>query len=69
MDMINARMVAMGTSHHPASMGLLKYFNLPFQGITNYAKLIKEMTKVLRPGGLLHLQEWDFFVGATPNTV
>ena len=22
------------------------------------------MTKVLRPGGLLHLQEWDFFVGA-----
>ena len=48
-------------------MGLLKLFNLTFQGITNYAKLIREMTKVLRPGGMLHLQEWDFFVSATPN--
>ena len=32
-------------------------------------KLIGEMTKVLRPGGLLHLQEWDFFVGPNPKTV
>ena len=32
-------------------------------------KLIREMTKVLRLGGLLHLQEWDFFVGPNPKTV
>jgi hypothetical protein len=45
-------------------LSLLKLFNLCPQGITNYAKLVREMSKVLRPGGLLHLQEWDFFVGA-----
>ena len=27
------------------------------------------MTKVLRLGCILHLQEWDFFVGATPNAI
>ena len=64
MDMINARMVAMGTvtPSLPRLCGL-KPFNLPLQDITDYAKLIGEMAKVLRPGGLLHLQEWDFFVG------
>jgi ubiquinone/menaquinone biosynthesis C-methylase UbiE len=50
-------------------VGLLKLFNVTIQGITNYAKLIREMTKVLRPGGMLHLQEWDFFVGVTPIIV
>jgi len=43
--------------------------NFTFQGITDYAKLIREMTKVLRAGGMLHLQEWDFFVGVTPIAV
>ncbi|GLB41200.1 putative methyltransferase domain containing protein [Lyophyllum shimeji] len=31
-------------------------------GIKNYPSLIGEISRVLKPGGFLQLQEWDFFV-------
>ncbi|KAG6840253.1 hypothetical protein C0991_007910 [Blastosporella zonata] len=54
-----------------ANKGLVSYQNEQFDlanarmiamGITDYPSLIGEFSRVLKPGGFLQLQEWDFFV-------
>ncbi|KAF5381551.1 hypothetical protein D9615_005561 [Tricholomella constricta] len=45
-NLVNGRLIAMGKS----------------AWIKNYPALIGEVARILRPGGFLQLQEWDFFV-------
>ncbi|KAG6918803.1 hypothetical protein DXG01_011555 [Tephrocybe rancida] len=58
-DLANARMIAMGEIF--LTLGEIETSDAP-AGITNYPSLIGEFARVLKPGGFLQLQEWDFFV-------
>ncbi|KAG6867842.1 hypothetical protein C0993_010331 [Termitomyces sp. T159_Od127] len=58
-DFANARLIAMGDLRLLLALGLtLKKTSV---GITNYPALVSEFFRVLKPGGFLQLQEWDFF--------